>query len=233
LAASALSDEPINSEANMHDESDFLRKLLENPADDTVRFVYADWLDERADEESKLKSQFLRLTAKLLEPNRTAGWRKARRKEMQPLAAKLPTNWLAIVSRLKVEGCRAKVKEPTPGLRFSMDFVNRAFTFVCDRNWDEMAPTEDNAVRRCEQCQENVHYCDTLAVAREHAQQGHCIAVDLGIIRREDDLSPHRMWAGRPSAETLRKEEERWKLDTVSIEREAQKRLQSEGESTT
>ena len=26
----------------MHDEGDFLRKLLENPADDTTRLVYAD-----------------------------------------------------------------------------------------------------------------------------------------------------------------------------------------------
>lgn len=30
----------------MHEESDFLQKLLEKPADDTARLVYADWLDE-------------------------------------------------------------------------------------------------------------------------------------------------------------------------------------------
>lgn len=209
----------------MHSEDDFLRKLLENPADDSVRLVYADWLDERDDETSRLKAQFLRLTVRLLEPNQTNGWRKARRKEMQPLAAKLPTDWLAVVSRLKIEGCQAKAEERNRTPRLGM--VLNLFEFVCDKRWDEMTPTEDQAVRRCGQCQQNVHYCDTLAVARQHADQGHCIAVDLGIIRREDDLSPPRYWLGRPNAETVRKEEERQKLDRVSIEREERKRKQN------
>ena len=57
----------------MHDEADFLHKLLENPADDTARLVYADWLDERGDEESKTKAQFLRLTVRPLRADRAAG----------------------------------------------------------------------------------------------------------------------------------------------------------------
>ena len=207
----------------MHDEDDFLCKLLENSADDTVRLVYADWLDERDDTESKTKALFLRLTVRLREPNRRAGWRKARRKEMRPLAATLPTDWLAVVSRLQVEGCAAqsaKYREQHPG-----DFlgIKALFEFVCDKRWDEMTPTEDQAVRRCDQCEQNVHYCDTITVAREHAQQGHCIAVDLGIIRRENDLAPRLRWAGRPSVEILRNEEKRCKIDEVSREREQRK----------
>jgi uncharacterized protein (TIGR02996 family) len=215
----------------VHDEDDFLRKLLENPADDIVRLVYADWLDERGDDESKAKAQFLRLTARLLEPERPKNRHKTLREKMQRLAAKLSTDWLAVVSRLQVERCAGKDKnaEPTSGTRLRM---SQFFTFVCDKRWDEMAVTDDVAIRHCDQCGENVHYCDTILTAREHAEQGHCIAVDLGIIRRDDDLSPRRYWAGKPRVETLQKEKERWRLDAVSLEREERKRQQNADESS-
>jgi hypothetical protein len=92
--------------------------------------------------------------------------------------------------------------------------------YHCDRNWDELRTSQDLDVRFCERCQHNVHYCDTIMAARDHAEQGHCTAVDLGVIRRKDDLSPQRMWLGRPSVELLRKEEERMRPDPVSAERE-------------
>jgi uncharacterized protein (TIGR02996 family) len=203
----------------MNDEDLFLRKLLQNPMDDTTRLAYADWLDEQGDDVSAAKSQFLRLTARLLESGRGPGWRKARRKELQPLAAALPTDWLGIVSRLAVENCAGKRAKAREERRY-----RELFEFVCDKRWDEMTATGDDGVRLCEECKENVHYCDTITQAREHAQQGHCVAVDLGIIRRHDDLSPQRMWAGRPSADMLRKEEERCQVDDVSLERERKKR---------
>ncbi len=204
----------------MHDEDDFLRKLLENPADDTTRLVYADWLDERDDTESKAKALFLRLTVRLLEPNRSAGWRKARRKEMQPLTATLPTDWLAVVSRLKVENCAGK--QGGDARQMSMRLL---FDFVCDKRWDEMAVTDDNGVRFCEQCKQNVHYCDTIMDARKHAGVGHCVAVDLGVIRHEQDLSSLQMAVvGRPSAGTLERVRRRNEIDTVSRERERRKR---------
>jgi len=234
----------------MHDEADFLRELLKNPADDSVRLVYADWLDEQGDPVSQTKAQFLRITAKLLEPNRSAGWRKARRKELQPVAASLPTDWLAVVSRLPVENCGGKRAESESYTRFGdpIDwdaFLESAagrelrrkraesesytrfgdiFEFVCDKRWDEMATTDNGAVRLCDACKQAVHYCDTITEARQHAQQGHCIAVDLGIIRRPDDLSRPRVWLGRPSKKTLREEEERCRVDEVSRAREEAKR---------
>src|SRR5262245_41656475 len=117
----------------MHDEDDFLHKLLENPADDTTRLVYADWLDERDDTESKAKALFLRLTVRLREPERL--------KDLQPLPATLPTGWLAVVSRLKVESCGAK--------RAASDLWERyrwQFDFVCDKRWDELSVTEADKV---------------------------------------------------------------------------------------
>lgn len=211
----------------MHDESDFLNKLLDNPADDTVRLVFADWLDERGDAESTTKAAFLRMTAQLLEANLTTKRHVALRKKMQSLAAKLPTDWLAVVSRLQVERCAGKERsaKPPSGMRMSMSAF---FNFVCDKRWDEMAPTDDAAIRHCDQCGENVHYCDTIVTAREHAWKGHCVAVDLGIIRREDDLSTVQFaMVGRPSAAALEKERKRNEIDAVSREREERKRQQN------
>jgi uncharacterized protein (TIGR02996 family) len=209
----------------MHDDNDFLRKLLENPADDTVRLVYADWLDERADEESTAKAQFLRLTVRLLEPDQSAKAYIKLHRELQPLAAKLPTDWLAVVSRLNVERCAGKRTPPVRvagGLR-----MNQFFNFVCDKRWDELTPTDDDAVRHCSQCKESVHYCDTIGAAREHAARGHCVAVDLGIIRRDNDLNAllfQMAMVGRPSAADLEEERKRNEVDEVSREREERKR---------
>jgi uncharacterized protein (TIGR02996 family) len=47
----------------MSDEDAFLRAILDHPADDAPRLVYADWLDERGDRVSVRKARFLRTTA--------------------------------------------------------------------------------------------------------------------------------------------------------------------------
>jgi hypothetical protein len=86
-----------------------------------------------------------------------------------------------------------------------------------------LRPTGDRAVRSCDACQQNVHYCDTITEARRHAQDGHCIAVDLGVIRRERDLEPRRMLLGRVRPSFLREEEERVRPDAVSAQRERRK----------
>jgi uncharacterized protein (TIGR02996 family) len=209
----------IEPEAIMNDEDLFLRKLLEDPADDTTRLVYADWLDERSDDVSAAKSRFLRLTVQLLQPIRYTGERKRWRRELQALAATLDTGWLAAVSRLKVENCGGKRDEDRRHGR-----IRLLFEFVCEMRWDELAPTEDRAVRFCEGCEQEVYYCDTITDAREHAQQGHCVAVDLGIIRREYDLNPPLAIVGRPSIKTLERERERLQVDEVSRQRERRKR---------
>ncbi len=206
----------------MHDEDDFLQKLLENPADDTTRLVYADWLDERDNDESKTKAQFLRLTAQLSSPEEESHITR----KLQQLAAGLNTDWLAVVSRLKIEYCAGKQNK-------TLATFPLWFNFVCAKRWDELTVTENNAVRFCEGCKKNVHYCDTITVARRHAQKGHCVAVDLGIVRRKDDIRPpiRGIVVGMPSPESMREEEERAKreeeerakIDDVSLAREQAK----------
>ena len=54
----------------MSDEAAFLKGLRDNPADDTTRLVYADWLDERNDPRAefiRLRQQQAQLTARINE----------------------------------------------------------------------------------------------------------------------------------------------------------------------
>jgi uncharacterized protein (TIGR02996 family) len=192
----------------MTDEG-FLRVLRANPQDDTTRLVYADWLEEQGDPIALQMAEFLRLSVQ--QPAgvlRTRTGRKRLRKRLQHLAAQLDTDWLAVVSRLDIELCRLAPVSPSS---------------VCDRHWEDLRPTEKRTVRFCDACQQHVHYCDTIIEARQHAAQHHCVAVDLGVIRRDGDLTGPRLLLGRIRVEDLQAERERLRLDPVSEERERRK----------
>jgi uncharacterized protein (TIGR02996 family) len=199
-------------------EEGFLQAILDDPKAPATLLVYADWLEEQGDAVSTAKAEFLRLSVAPTSGPQTKKRKKARRKRLQQLAATLDTDWLAVVSRLPIESCQGKQARAESGSR------RLTFNYRCDRRWEDLRATDDRAVRFCDACQRNVHYCDTILAARKHASASHCIAVDLGVIRRDGDLEPQRMWLGRPSPETLRQEAERTKPDAVSAERERKKR---------
>jgi uncharacterized protein (TIGR02996 family) len=202
-------------------DANFLDKLLADPKDDTTRLVYADWLEEKGDSESNAKAQFLRLTAELVGPSSRKN-RKKRRNRLQQLAATLDTYWLAVVSRLAVENCDGRQDEAEIG-RFR-------FRLRCHRKWEDLSSTDTRAVRFCGDCRQNVHYCDTIMEAREHAWAGHCIAVDLGVIRRKHDLQNRSMVLGRVGPDFWQREEERMQPDAVSAERIRQKQARDGSE---
>jgi hypothetical protein len=183
-----------------------------------LRLVYSDWLEEQGGSVAGAKAEFLRLAVQMALPTGRKREKKAGAKRLQQLAAGLDTDWLAVVSRLAIENCPGKRAEAE-----SRPFHVVRFDYICDRRWEDLRPTEDGAVRFCEGCRQNVHYCDTIMEAREHAQHRRCIAVDLGVIRRDEDLEPQRMWLGRPSPATIRREQERVKPDPVSAERNLRK----------
>ena len=124
---------------------------------------------------------------------------------LRELSAAFDHHWLAVVSDPQIEECR---KSTVDGWRLR-------FNFICDKTWADLKPTDDNKVRRCEKCSQNAYFCNNLAAAREHSQEGRCIAVDLGIIRRKGDLVPPLMFAGQPSKEDVRKTYEE-DIDPVS-----------------
>ena len=143
------------------DEESFLRTIRNAPKEDAPLLVYADWLEERGDDTSAVKAEFLRLHTALDDQTGKKGLRKARRKRLQQLAAGLDTAWLAIVSRIPIESCQGKRAEAEAGQAYQL-----TFEYLCDRRWEDLRTTEDRAVRYCDQCQHNVHYCGTIMEAR-------------------------------------------------------------------
>ncbi|MCI0457354.1 MAG: TIGR02996 domain-containing protein [Gemmataceae bacterium] len=203
----------------------FLRAILAQPSDDAPRLVYADWLEEQGDPVSTAKAEFLRVTVQLASATGKKGRKKAWKKRLQELAAGLNTDWLAVVSHLPIEMCHGKRAKAESRSSYPI-----RFDYVCNRGWEDLQATDDRTVRFCDGCRQNVHYCDTIMKAREHAQERHCIAVDLGVIRREDDLIPPRLMMGRVSVDMIQREKERMKPDPVSAARERQKRAEARKE---
>jgi uncharacterized protein (TIGR02996 family) len=162
-------------------EQAFLATLRRTPADDVTRLVYADWLDEQGGDTNTAKSAFLRLEctfATLLKDSHDYG---AMLERLHELAKSLDTGWLSIVSKIPIEQCELK------------------FEFQCPKQWDRLRPTEHDGVRFCETCQKDVFYCDSVRMARAHASQGHCVAVQLGLPRQQGDLAIRHLLLGKVS----------------------------------
>lgn len=157
----------------MADEAELLNALAAAPADDLLRQIYADWLDENPGPGRAAKAEFLRLEAEKADagPQRTA----AIDRRLAELARQLAPGWAAVAGKRPVENCS--------GPRFA---------FACPRTWQSLAPTDRPAVRRCDDCRREVFYCVTLDEAARRARQGHCVAVDVGQPRRPGDLLPPR-----------------------------------------
>jgi uncharacterized protein (TIGR02996 family) len=205
----------------MQTDAAFLDQLRANPGDHTTRLVYADWLDEQGGAEASAKAEFLRLTAQSGEQTGPKYAGRVVQERLQQLAARLDTDWLAVVSRLAIENCPQEKAKDRGRRRFRFDFL-------CQRRWEDLQPTAEHTERFCETCQHNVHYCDTIGEARNQAHQGHCIALDLGVIRRPGDLEPPLMLTGLISPEALLEEVERSRPDPVSAERERRRRERRE-----
>ena len=145
----------------MHDEAAFLSAIRETPADDTARLVFADWLDEQDDPLCKTKAAFIRLELQMAEAPEQNLNRARTLEELETLATQLDPNWLVVVSHPKLEACRMQ------------------FQFECPKQWARLMPTDDPKVRFCNTCKKNVHYCDTLQEAQNHAANGNCVALTV------------------------------------------------------
>lgn len=168
----------------MNTDSDFVRAIMACPDDETLRLVYADWLEERGDP----RAQFLRLLValpKLLEDRRRleqlpgrAGVRRARariheaRGQLGSLRKSIDRGWLAQIDRTRIENCPVR------------------FRFRCPQRWEHLQPTDNARVRFCEVCRKNVHYCASVSEAYHHAARRRCVAIESCAVRNHgDDLS--------------------------------------------
>lgn len=155
----------------MSEEDAFLAGIRAEPKDDLRRLVYADWLDERGDDESRTKAEYLRLVVHLAELSEEHPERNWHTLCLRQLALKLPLVWKTRVTKAPVENCGV------------------LWRFQCPKKWDQMSPTEDEKVRFCTACRRTVHYYDSIEEARWQAENhGQCVVIDLGVLRRHKDM---------------------------------------------
>lgn len=148
----------------------FIRTILSNPAELSSWLVYADWLDEH---DNPIHAEFLRLMVRQGQLQNTELEWYTVNERLEELRAVLDPNWVAVFDRPKIENCPA------------------AFRFQCPKQWENLKVSgRDPAVRHCTACAKPVYYCTTLSEAQDHARQGHCVAVQLGVLRYPDDLKP-------------------------------------------
>ena len=149
----------------------FIRTILSNPAELSAWLVYADWLEEHDNPDH---AEFLRVMARRGELQNTQPEWYTVEARLAELRAALAPVWVEVFDRPKIENCQ----------------MSPAFRFKCPKQWEALKVTGEPAVRHCDACDENVHYCHTLKEAQAHARQGHCVAVQLGVLRYPDDLKP-------------------------------------------
>lgn len=131
--------------------------------------MYADYLDEHGNHEH---AEFLRLEARRGPSRNTEPAWHAAEERLKELRAALNPNWVAVFDRPPIENC------------------DPAFLFKCPKRWEQLRVLDHPDVRRCDACGQNVHFCHTLADARDHARRGDCVAVRLDVPRRPGDLDP-------------------------------------------
>jgi uncharacterized protein (TIGR02996 family) len=151
------------------DDKMFIRAILTNPSELTAWLVYADWLDEH---DNPIHAEFLRLMVHRGQLSNTQLEWYTVEERLEVIRAELDPVWVEVFDMPNIENC--------PG----------TFRFQCPKRWAQLKVSGDPAVRHCATCEKSVHYCHTLIDAQLHAQQGHCVAVRLGVLRYLDDLKP-------------------------------------------
>jgi uncharacterized protein (TIGR02996 family) len=144
----------------------FLSAIAAHPDDDNYRLVFADWLEDQGD----WRAEFLRLDCALQSTIRTEEYSTGDYARWLELRSRLPASWLAVLGRSEIENCQV------------------TFKFRCPQKWNKLQPTGKAAVRFCDSCHKEVYYCGTIEEAKDQAEQGHCVAVDIGVVRRPGDL---------------------------------------------
>jgi uncharacterized protein (TIGR02996 family) len=83
----------------MSREQSLLEAIRENPHDDSLRLIYADWLEERGDP----RSEFLRLECRIQRLPEAGADYQALRQRLSELGAGLDVRWRALVCRIHLE----------------------------------------------------------------------------------------------------------------------------------
>lgn len=151
----------------MSDEAAFLAAIRAAPTDDLPRLVYADWLDEH----DRPGGGFLRAECELAALAPTDSRRAEVQAKIREAGQGVDPGWIAEVSRTPVENCGVV-----------------GFRFQCPKRWEQLESTANEGVRFCGQCRQRVFFCSSIEIAQAHAAVGECIAVDVRLARKPQDL---------------------------------------------
>lgn len=64
-------------------------------------------------------------------------------------------------------------------MSFRIEGCTWEFKVQCPLNWAQLVSTDDEDVRVCEVCLRNVYRCHSEVELERHAQQGHCVAIQV------------------------------------------------------
>jgi len=158
------------------DEAAFLAGIRAEPKDDLRRLVYADWLDEQADEDHRAKAEYLRLEVHVSGLPDDHPERDGHILKLRELAEGLPVEWKNVVTKAPIVNCGG------------------AGQVVCPRTWDRMDRHEEyETLRFCPACRNTVGYFDSVEIARHMIRiGGMCVALDNACPREEGDIGPYR-----------------------------------------
>lgn len=82
------------------------------------------------------------------------------------------------------------------------------FTFKCPLDWSDLEETDQQKIKFCNQCENNVFLCETDEETIEHAKQGHCIARVTFNIKKELTIGQTKLDPSEIIAENrIRREE--------------------------
>src|SRR5688572_5761980 len=107
----------------MSDENAFIRAILADPRDRTLRLVYADWLEERGDAESDSRAEYLRVECQLDSLPSGDKTRRQLRARLMQLRGVVGDDWWRQLDWAKVDYCVE-------------------FAYRCPQRWDTLQPTD-------------------------------------------------------------------------------------------
>lgn len=122
--------------------------------DEPSRLVLADAYEERGQRD---EAEWLRLESSVQQARRRE--RAKLLPQLAELRTRLPSRFIAEVSRAPVEGCSVR------------------FGFKCPREWEELERTETPERRYCSMCDAPVFFVTSVEAAREAGRAGRCVAI--------------------------------------------------------
>lgn len=165
---------------SIEDERPFLLAAMDCKLDDAGRIQYAKLLENR----DPIRAEWLRLEVEL---HQHATGDTSVHRRLAELGRQLNHDFKRFLRRENIINC-GNAKNEKPRVRFS---------FVCDKRWETLLPTEQDSVRHCNECKSNVHYCHTVREAEAHARAGNCIAVPI-LLTDQAAGGNYRNAVGRP-----------------------------------